>query len=219
MRSGGYSWVGDIRARVALAKTTARDEAEFLGILDALGVHVADNSAKTRRDDWVFSLAEEPSKKVSGERLGFVYGKEMLCRRFEREDAYRPTDASAARIRGAAERALELNDLSDLSRLSSALETCAKFDVESIEEFGLRMATLERRGQAGGEGYRRLEAARAYMAENGLMPLKTRYGDDGERGAAEGSSRDGRREDEQRRILAVERQRARQDQRRERGWR
>lgn len=152
VRSGGYSWVGDIRARVALAKTTARDEAEFLGILDALGVHVADNSAKARRDDWVFSLAEEPSKKVSGERLGFVYGKEMLRRRFEREGAYRPTDASTARIREAAERALELNDLSELSRLSSALETCAKFDVESIEEFGLRMATLERRGQAGGEG-------------------------------------------------------------------
>ena len=92
------------------------------------------------------------------------------------------------------------------------------------------MATLERRGQAGGEGDRRLEAARAYMAENGLMPLKTRYGDDGERGAAEGSSRDGRREaggnprdgrreDEQRRILAAERQRAQRDQRRERGRR
>ena len=104
MRSGGYSWVGDIRARVALAKTTARDEAEFFGILDALGVHVADNSAKARRDDWVFSLAEEPSKKVTGERLGFVYGKEMLRRRFEREGAYRPTDASTARIREAAER-------------------------------------------------------------------------------------------------------------------
>lgn len=97
MRSGGYSWVGDIRARVALAKTTARDEAEFLGILDALGVHVADNSAKARRDDWVFSLVEEPSKRVSGERLGFVYGKEMLRRRFEREGAYRPTDASPPR--------------------------------------------------------------------------------------------------------------------------
>ena len=36
-----------------------------------------------------------------------------------------------------------------------------------------------------------------YMAMNGLMPLKTRYGDDRGRGAAEGSSRDGRREDEQ----------------------
>lgn len=217
--AGGYSWVGDIRARVALAKTTARDEAEFLGILDALGVHVADNSAKAQRDDWVFSLAEEPSKKVSGERLGFVYGKEMLRRRFDREGAYRPTDASAARIRGAAERALELNDLSELSRLSSALVTCAKFDVESIEEFGLRMATLERRGQAGGEGYRRLEAARDYMAMNGLMPLKTRYGDGDGRGAAEGNSRDGRREDERQRILAAERQWAQQDQRRERGRR
>ena len=219
MRSGGYSWVGDIRARVALAKTTARDEAEFLGILDALGVHVADNSAKARRDDWVFSLAEEPSKKVSGERLGFVYGKEMLRRRFEREGAYRPTDASAARIREAAERALELNDLSELSRLSSALETCAKFDVESIEEFGLRMATLERRGQAGGEGYRRLEAARDYMAMNGLMPLKTRYGDDRGCVDAGGNPREGRRGDEQQRIIAAERQRAQQDQRRERGRR
>lgn len=219
MRSGGYSWVGDIRARVALAKTTARDEAEFLGILDALGVHVADNSAKARRDDWVFSLAEEPSKKVSGERLGFVYGKEMLRRRFERKGAYRPTDASTARIREAAERALELNDLSELSRLSSALETCAKFDVESIEEFGLRMTTLERRGQAGGEGYRRLEAARAYMAENGLMPLKTRYGDGEGRDDASGNSRQCHRADEQQRILAAERQRAQQDQRRERGRR
>lgn len=71
----------------------------------------------------------------------------------------------------------------------------------------------------GRRGYRRLEAARAYMAENELMPLKTRYGDDRGRGAAEGSSRECRREDEQQRILAAERQRAQQDQRRERGRR
>ena len=57
------------------------------------------------------------------------------------------------------------------------------------------------------------------MAENGLMPLKTRYGDDRGRGAAEGSSRDGRRGDEQQRILATERQRAQQEHRRERGRR
>ena len=54
---------------------------------------------------------------------------------------------------------------------------------------------------------------------NGLMPIKTRYGDDRGRGAAEGSSRDGRRGDEQQRILAAERQRAQQEQRRERGRR
>lgn len=85
--------------------------------------------------------------------------------------------------------------------------------------FGLRMGTLERRGQAGGEGYRRLEAARAYMAENGLMPLKTRYGDDRGRVDAGGNQRSGRHEDEQQRILAAERQRAQHEQRRERGRR
>ena len=215
LKARGHAGAGGPRSRRSVYLGRAEKE-----IMRSGGYSwVADNSAKARRDDWVFSLAEEPSKKVSGERLGFAYGKEMLRRRFEREGAYRPTDASAARIREAAEHALELNDLSELSRLSSALETCAKFDVESIEEFGLRMSTLERRGQAGGEGYRRLEAARAYMAENGLMPLKTRYGDDGGRGAAEGSSRDGRRGDERQRILAAERQRTQQDQRRERGRR
>lgn len=82
-----------------------------------------------------------------------------------------------------------------------------------------RMATLERRGQAGGEGYRRLEAARAYIAENGLMPLKTRYGNGDKRGEAGDNQRGSRHEDEQQRILAAERQRAQQDQRRERGRR
>ena len=146
---------------------------------------------------------------------------DYLVQEFKKENKIDLSRDSAAmqRIREAAERALELNDLSELSRLSSALETCAKFDVESIEEFGLRMTTLERRGQAGGEGYRRLEAARAYMAENGLMPLKTRYGDGEGRDDASGNSRQCHRADEQQRILAAERQRAQQDQRRERGRR
>lgn len=174
MRAGGYSWVGDIRARVALAKTMAADEAEFMGILDALGVHVADNSAKARRDDWVFSLADDPAKKVGGERLGFTYGKQMLQRRFERVGAYRPTPSSVARLGAHAKEALMLNDLGDLSRLSAALETCAKFDVSSMEDFDRRMATLERRGHRESEGYRRLESARMYMEANRLMPQRVR---------------------------------------------
>ena len=173
MRAGGYSWVGDIRSRVALAKTMAADEAEFMGILDALGVHVADNSAKARRDDWVFSLADDPAKKVGGERLGFTYGKQMLRRRFERASAYRPTPSSIARLEAHAKDALLLNDLSDLSRLSAALETCAKFDARSIEDIDRRIATLERHGKQGSEGHRRLEQARMYMAANNLMPQRT----------------------------------------------
>lgn len=204
MRSGGYSWVGDVRARVALAKTMARTEAEFFGILDALDVHVSDNSSKARRDDWIFSLADEPSKKVSGERLGFTYGKEMLQRRFERIGAYRPTERSVEAMRSLAEHAIRINDLQDLSRLSASLETCAKFNVESLDEFDRRLETLERRGQAGSEGFRRLTEAKAYMADRGLMPQQVRYrrAED-----ATGAQAARRRDDRQREERAADRER------------
>lgn len=65
--------------------------------------------ARGRRDDWVFSLADDQSKKVSGERLGIVYGMKMLHRRFGLEELYRPTKASVVRIREAAEQALAIS--------------------------------------------------------------------------------------------------------------
>ena len=55
------------------------------------------------------------------------------------------------------------------------METCAKFDVESLEEFDRRLSTLERRGQADSEGFRRLAEAKAYMGERGLMPKQVLY--------------------------------------------
>lgn len=169
MREGGYSWVGDIRARVALAKNTAKSEADFMEAIRKLGLEVADNSRSARRDDWVFSLANEPSKKVSGERLGFTFGKQMLKRRFERQASYKPEARSANRIRHHAMGALELNDLKDLSRLSAALETCAKFDIRFADDFDRRLATLMRRGQAESRGYKRLQEAKSYMEEKHLM--------------------------------------------------
>ena len=49
MRSGGYSWVGDIRARVALAKNTSRTEGEFRVALAKLGISVEEQ--KSQRPD------------------------------------------------------------------------------------------------------------------------------------------------------------------------
>ena len=46
MRSGGYSWVGDIRARVALAKNTSRTEGEFRVALAKLGISVEDRKCR-----------------------------------------------------------------------------------------------------------------------------------------------------------------------------
>lgn len=169
MREGGYSWVADIRARVALAKNTAKSEADFMVAIRKLGLEVTDNSRSARRDDWVFSLVDEPSKKVSGERLGFTFGKQMLKHRFERQASYKPEAKSASRIRRHAVDALELNDLKDLSRLSAALETCAKFDIRFSDDFDKRLATLVRRGQEESQGYKRLQEAKGYMAEKQLM--------------------------------------------------
>lgn len=174
MREGNYSWVGDIRARVALAKNTSRTEADFLEALDRLGIEVSDNSASARRDDWIFALADQPTRRVSGERLGYTFGKQMLKSRFERQSSYRPEARSGREIRHRAAEAFGLNDLQDLSRLSAVLETCAKFDVRYMEDFDRRIATLARRGYEDSEGFRRLAEARVYVAENRLMTWRER---------------------------------------------
>lgn len=172
LREGNYSWVSDIRARVALAKNTSRNEADFREALRRLGIEIADNSASARRDDWIFSLADQPTKKVSGERLGYTFGKQMLTSRFQRQGAYHPEPRTEHDIRLRAINAVELNDLQDLSRLSAVLETCAKFDIRYLRDFNSRATTLTRRGQEGSEGFRRLMEARAYVSENRLMPMR-----------------------------------------------
>lgn len=169
MREGNYSWVGDIRARVALAKNTSRSEADFMEALRRLGIEVSDNAASARRDDWIYTLADQPSKRVSGERLGLTFGKQMLKSRFERQSAYHPERRTEHEIRMRAVDAVALNDLQDLSRLSAVLETCAKFDIRYLRDFDSRMATLSQRGQEDSEGYRRLIEARSYVADNKLM--------------------------------------------------
>ena len=141
----------------------------LLSYLDAIPL------SKCARNCTLPSLADEPTKKVSGERLGFTFSKQMLQRRFERTSAYRPTEKSIEEIRKRFESAVELNDLDDLSRLSAALETCARFDIESMEEFDARLSTLSRRGQIGSEGAKRLMQARDYMTEHRLMPQRVRY--------------------------------------------
>lgn len=171
--SGNYSWVGDIRARVALAKNTSRSEGEFLDALAKLGIRVADNSVSARRDDWIFSLADEPTKKVSGERLGYTYGKQMLKERFARQSAYHPSQRTEREVRHRAIGAVSLNDLDDLSRLSAVLETCAKFDIHHLEDFDSRLAALARRGHDNSVGYRRLVEARAYVTENKIMESRS----------------------------------------------
>lgn len=118
---GGYSWVLDIRARIRVARSVTRSEDEFRGLLKSLGVEVDDNSAKARRRDWIFSLTDHPTWRVSGESLGLGYGRESLMRGFSLGAAGHLADASERRVADLARPAVELGDLSELERLSEAL--------------------------------------------------------------------------------------------------
>ncbi|WP_303133335.1 relaxase/mobilization nuclease domain-containing protein [uncultured Olsenella sp.] len=118
---GGYSWVADIRARIRVARSVTRSEDEFRGLLKSLGVGVEGNSAKARRRDWVFSLAGHPTWRVSGESLGLGYGRESLMRGFSLGAAGHLADAGERRVAELARPAVELDDLSELERLSEAL--------------------------------------------------------------------------------------------------
>lgn len=68
---GEYSWVVDIRARVDVAKGIARDPDDFRAALVDIGVAVRESAS--RRGDWVYSLAETPSRQVTGSKLGASY--------------------------------------------------------------------------------------------------------------------------------------------------
>lgn len=118
---GGYSWVADIRARIRVARSVTRSEDEFRGFLNSLGVEVEDNSAKARRRDWVFSLAGHPTWRVADESLGLGYGRESLMRGFSLGATGHLVDAGERRVAELARSAVELDDLSELERLSVAL--------------------------------------------------------------------------------------------------
>lgn len=118
---GEYSWVADIRARVKVARSVSRSEAEFRSLLSSLGVKVSDNSPRAARRDWVYSLADAPTRKVSGERLGLSYGRERLQPLFRAGGARRIADAGERAIAAIARRAVEVGDLEELKTLSEAI--------------------------------------------------------------------------------------------------
>lgn len=180
VESGSYSWVADIRNRVSVATSLARSQEEFHQVLDLLGVTATDNSRTARRDDWIFSLADEPTKRVSGERLGLLFAKETILRQLSRAQSYRPNAKSSRELLRNARNAVLLNDLQELDALSVSLRTCAYHGVSSIEECDRKLSAMRRSlGSASEKREARLateieglEEAKKYMATHELMPVR-----------------------------------------------
>lgn len=118
---GEYSWTADIRARVRIARTVARSEAEFRSVLSSMGITVADNSPRAPRRDWIYALDDHPSRRISGERMGLAYGRERLEPLLRSGGIRRLEDAGERAIAAIAKRAVEVGDLGELARLSDAV--------------------------------------------------------------------------------------------------
>ena len=103
-KEGGYSWVADIRNRVTVAKALARNEDEFMAVLEALEVDVSQNSEKSWRRDWIYSLSDHPTWRIGGEKLGLSFGQAALRRRLAPSPGGIPTDTLRSRKRHRAER-------------------------------------------------------------------------------------------------------------------
>lgn len=180
VESGSYSWVADIRNRVSVATSLARNQEEFHQVLDLLGVRASDNSRSAKRDDWIFSLVDEPTKRVSGERLGLLFAKETIMRQLSRAQSYRPNAKSSKDLLRNARNAVLLNDLQELNVLSLSLRTCAYHGVSSIEECDRKLSAMrksigscsEKRASALAAKIEGLEKARNYMDARELLPAR-----------------------------------------------
>lgn len=177
--AGGYSWVSDVRNRVSVAKVLSRNEGEFMRILELMEIEVAENSLHAPREDWIFSLADQPSRKVSGERLGMTFGKIALTERFARIGSYHPDAASSRAILSMATDAVEVNDVAGLGSLAKAVETNARYSIGSSADYESRIETLQRRmeKEAGSkaaakcaERIQELAEAREYASRHSLVP-------------------------------------------------
>lgn len=162
---GEYSWVGDIRARVSIARMVARNEDEFRSVLKAMGLDVKDNSARASRRDWIYSFNDRPTLRVSGEKMGLSFGKEHLSHRFASGSMGRLADAAEREVFGIASEAYEVGDIAELRRLSDAVSVCETLGAQSIDDLITAESRLPR-----GLNPVKLAAAVEYVTEKELLP-------------------------------------------------
>lgn len=164
---GERSWVADIRARADVARALAASPAEYRSLLAAMGVELADAARRGPRRDWVYSLADSPSRRIRGERLGLDYGRASVCATVI--GGAPPIDRGAA-IRAARE-AVAVDGRAELDRLADAASTIWRRRARSLASLDGMAAAAERAGRRGeAEALRR---AREFASEKGLLPQRS----------------------------------------------
>ena len=175
-REGGYSWVADIRERARTARALSHDEASYRELLGVLGVDLSLNSPNARRRDFLYSLADHPSRKVGDEKLGRPYGKKALEFEWLKRSPLREE-----KLREIYQHAVLIKDFDELNEMARTLETLKDFGFASIDGIDRTIMHLERLaespdGQKGSaDAAERLESiklARQFAVEHDMLPAK-----------------------------------------------
>lgn len=165
-----YSWVIDIHARVDVAKGVARDPDDFRAALADMGVAVRESAS--RRGNWVYSLAETPSRQVTGSRLEASYTRRKVTGWLRSPTRHAPTALTARNVRQVVEGAIEVRDLGELVRLSEAVSVVTRGGFRSLA--AMDSAAARMRDMPGREAsVARIERARAFCAERGILPERS----------------------------------------------
>ncbi len=187
---GAYSWVADIRNRVLIARSAARDEDDFIGILGEIGIEVTAASARGGDADWVYGLAGQGARRIRGENLGTSFGRRAVLQ----ELALRTAPRKAEVVRKIARCAVEVESLQDLDALADALDAFSREGIRSIADCEARIAAMEAAGDF--ESMERLAGYRDYAEEKGILPQhsvrkRRRVAPDDGRAMSKGSPRTG----------------------------
>lgn len=166
-RRGEYSWVADIRARVDVARGIAKSPEDFQGALREMGVNVRESAS--RRGDWVYSLAGTPSRQVTGSKLGASYTRREVTGWLRSPTRSAPGPVTVRNVREVAAGAIEVKDLRELVALSEAVSVVSRGGFRSLS--AMDSAASRMRGMPNREAtVARLERARQYCAEHGILP-------------------------------------------------
>jgi len=174
-REGGYSWVADIRNRASTARAIARNEDDYRSLLKVLGIELSLNSPNARRRDYLYALADHPSRKVSGEKLGRAYGKTALESKWIAFSTLKEE-----KLRQISEHAILINDLEELHELARVMNTIEEWHFTSIADIDWTLGRLEKRAQTAdlqsqdgaAEKLDRIRHARQFATEHGILPVK-----------------------------------------------
>ena len=189
---GEYSWVGDIRARVDVAKGIAKSPEDFRQALREMGVNVRESAS--RKGDWVYSLAETPSRQVTGSKLGASYTKREVTGWLRSSTRKAPGPVTVRNVREVAAGAIEVKDLRELIALSEAVSVVSRGGFRSLS--AMDSAASRMRGMPNREAtVARLDRARQYCAEHRILPERAAAP---ERGNAQANKQTSRRTSSQR---------------------